>query len=409
MSGWDWGPRLVSCGIWKPVQLLQYRSRIKGFHVHNEPLANGAFRLRTETVVEGDGQPKIKFDSQTYQGDMDIVVDSPELWWPNGYGTPTLHQISASLESGHRITKSIGFRTIELSRAADNRGESFDFVVNGKKIWARGANWIPNDSFPSRVTDRDYKRQVETCQELNMNMLRVWGGGLYESDAFYDACDENGILVWQDFPYACSYYPDDDAACASADQEARYQIERLRERASLALWCGNNENLVLWESKWGGNEKSPTRFYGERIYNDVLPKAIADLDPQTPYVISSPSSAKLQTADTTGANEGQYGDQHYWDVWHGRGDWKYYTDSTARFASEFGFASSCSLSQWKLVISRPSEWQFDSATVRWHDKTGKPFETYSGYVMAHDTSARDAGGLGLHISTQPTGRLAQRN
>jgi len=257
MSGWDWGPRLVSCGIWKPVQLLQYRSRIKSFHVHTEPLANGAFRLRTETIVEGDDQPKVQFASQTYDGDLDIVVESPELWWPNGYGAPTLHEISAILESGHRVNKKIGFRTIELTREPDSQGESFDFVVNEKKIWARGANWIPNDSFPSRITDRDYKRQVETCQELNMNMLRVWGGGLYESDAFYDACDENGILVWQDFPYACSYYPDDDAACASADQEAHYQIERLRDRTSLALWCGNNENLVLWESQWGGKEKSP--------------------------------------------------------------------------------------------------------------------------------------------------------
>jgi beta-mannosidase len=380
MSGWDWGPRLVSSGIWKPVQLLDFSSRITSFTVHTEKVGEGRFRLWTETVVQGDEQAVVSFQDQTVTGELDVIVDDPDLWWPNGYGSQTLHSVSASLPSGQRIEKKVGFRTIELLREKDTFGESFAFVVNGKRIWVRGANWIPNDSFPSRMTDGDYAEQVRICSELNMNMLRVWGGGLYETEAFYDACDRHGLLVWQDFPYACSYYPDDEAACEVAAGEARYQVLRLRDRTCLAIWCGNNENLAMWEQKWGGAEKAPARYFGENIYNRALPAVVAELDPKRPYVVSSPTGS---TAGDTLSNDGGFGDQHFWEVWHGKGDWKFYADSKSRFASEFGFASSCSMAQWDKTLTKPTDWRFDSLPVRWHDKTGKPFDVFLGFVEEH--------------------------
>jgi beta-mannosidase len=380
MFGWDWGPRLVSCGIWKPVELIEYDSRILSFSIFQEKLESGSFRVWTETDSEGNGALHTKFGDHEQVGDLDITLENPMLWWPNGMGEQHLYEASASIE-GHQISKHVGLRTIDLVREEDKHGESFRFEVNGKRMWAKGANWIPNDSFPSRVSDQHYAEQIQQCAELNFNMLRVWGGGLYESDAFYDACDKRGILVWQDFPFACSYYPDDATAQAAITPEAEYQVRRLRDRTSLAMWCGNNENLQMWEQKWGSPGKMPPRYYGEHIYRKALPEIVSRLSPGTPFIESSPVSG-LPSSNNL-ANDGGIGDQHYWDVWHGRGDWKYYAESTGRFASEFGFASSCSPRQWASVMELSPGLKRDDPTVRWHDKTLKPFEVFSGLVALH--------------------------
>ncbi len=383
MSGWDWGPRLVSCGIWQPVQLIEYASRIVDFRVRQERLDDGRYRVWTETEIEGSGTLSTQFqDEATTAGELDIIIDDPRLWWPNGYGDQPLYEVRASLSAGHSLRKKIGLRTIELRREPDAFGESFSFFVNGREIWARGANWIPNDAFPSQITDQNYRDQVRVCKDLNMNMLRVWGGGLYESDEFYNACDREGILVWQDFPFACSYYPDDEAAQGAMRVEATYQIKRLRDRTCLALWCGNNENEQMWAQRWGDGELIPPRYYGDVIYGKVLPELISELCPGTGYIPTSPTGSDPNREDG-GPNDGGYGDQHYWDAWHGRGDWKYYAESTARFSSEFGFASSCSVEAWRIAgieaaISRPSD-----PDVRWHDRTRKPWETFRGFVELH--------------------------
>ena len=182
---------------------------------------------------------------------------------------------------------------MRLLEEPDGFGRSFEFEVNGKKLWAVGANWIPDDSFPARVSDAQTRRALERARDLGMNMLRVWGGGLYESDAFYDAADELGLLVWQDFAYACSYYPDDEASQVVARNEARAAITRLRHRASLALWCGNNENLTMYFDKWGGAAGHPPRYYGESIYDRVLPELVAELDSGRPYIPSSPLRGRI--------------------------------------------------------------------------------------------------------------------
>jgi beta-mannosidase len=382
MYGWDWGPRLVSCGIWQPVELLEFESRIVSFSVHQERQADGTFRIRTETAIDGPATFKTRFGDHEAQGDLDIRIDSPKLWWPNSLGEAHLYEASAEIP-GQKIQKNIGLRTIELVRENDHFGQSFRFRVNEKDLWSRGANWIPNDSFPSKVTREHYQSQIKLCHDLNFNMIRVWGGGLYELDPFYDYCDEFGILVWQDFPYGCCYYPDDEAAKTAARNEAEYQVARLRDRTSLALWCGNNENLTMWDQKWGGIEKSPPRYCGEVIFREVLPEVVERISPQIPYIESSPVSYWPPVEGGPQANEGGVGDQHYWDVWHGRGDWKYYVESTGRFVSEFGFASSCSSAQWQDVLDEVESASRRDATVRWHDKTLKPFEVFSGMVALH--------------------------
>lgn len=374
MSGWDWGPRLVSCGIWQPVSLLEFDARIVSFTVFQEPAGSG-FRVWSETRIEGDTTFETNFDGQVFTGDFDIKVEEPELWWPNGEGVAHLYQAHARLPNGHTIEKPVGLRTIRLCREPDDLGESFEFVVNGRRIFARGANWIPNDSFPSAISEEDYRSQIETCVALNMNMIRVWGGGLYESEAFYDACDELGILVWQDFPNACSYYPDGPDHRAEAAREADHHLRRLRGRTCLALWCGNNENDVMWQGKWGGEELSPPRYHGDSLYGETYAQSCAALDPNRPYIRSSP----------IGRHESNlaWGDEHYWDVWHGRGDWQHYAESVTRFSSEFGFASACGATCWLSAGIAPTESTPDDSPVRWHDKTNKPWDVFREMVELH--------------------------
>lgn len=383
MSGWDWGPRLVSCGIWQPVKLLEYASRITEFRVQQEPLADGKFRVWSTTTVEGTADWLTHFEGHpTFRGDFDVVVDQPELWWPNGYGGQPLYEAKAELSTGQTVTKRIGLRTIELRREADSYGESFSFFVNGREIWARGANWIPNDAFPSQISASDYREQVHTCKSLNMDMLRVWGGGLYESEAFYDACDSAGILVWQDFPFACSYYPDDNEFQERLSIEATHQVKRLRDRACLALWCGNNENEQMWDQRWGESDLVPPRYYGKVLFDELLASVVNELSPRTAYIPTSPTG-KNPNIENGSSNDGGYGDQHYWDAWHGRGDWKYYAESTARFSSEFGFASSCSEECWAQAGLDVHFKKPDDPIVRWHDRTRKPWDIFRGFVELH--------------------------
>lgn len=372
MSGWDWGPRLVSCGIWKPIRLIEFTNRIKRASFRQERLDDGRFRVWIETEVDGNAPVGGEFGSQRREpGEpLEFFVDDPKLWWPNREGDPYLYPARVFVAGGDEVRKFIGLREIRLVRDEDSFGRSFEFEVNGRRIWSRGANWVPNDSFLGRDGKAGIYSQVEVCQSLGMNMLRVWGGGVYESEDFYDACDRAGILVWQDFPYACMYYPDGPEEQKVAGSEARENILRLRDRTCLALWCGNNENLAMYEGSWGGSR--PPRYYGSNIYDKVLPEAIEKFDPGRDYIPTSP----LLPSDESNS------DSHYWDVWHGRGDWKFYLDSKTRFSSEFGFASSCSMPCWETVL-QAGDYEPRSVAVRWHDKTNKGVDTFEGYVSMH--------------------------
>ncbi|MBC8066442.1 MAG: glycoside hydrolase family 2 protein [Chlorobia bacterium] len=401
MSGWDWGPRLVSCGVWKPVKLVECQARIADVKVQAKAVAGSKFRLDIESSwsegsdyivlheIIADGQLVDRFHDD---GGCEIHIPAriPQA--------PIVAHVVTSLFDGtveegellDEVVTPIPTSSVQLLQEADEYGESFEFVLNGKKIWARGANWIPDHSFPSTVTRAQYRDRLEKAKDMGFNMLRVWGGGLYESDDFYELCDELGILVWQDFPFGCSYYPDTGAWLDEVRKEAEFHVKRLRNHPCLALWCGNNENEEMNYSKWGRSASHPPRYYGENFYNDVLPDAVARLDPKTSYIRTSPiGNAPVDdpvAVKQQGPNSGGYGDQHCWDVWHGRGDWKHYAESTGRFSSEYGFGSSCSLATWDKVLDEWAEdypFSMDDAVLKWHDKTRKGWETFVGYTKLH--------------------------
>jgi beta-mannosidase len=404
MFAWDWGPRLTSAGIWRGVSLIEFAARLLDVHVLQKHLPDGRVELRFASRVEGEGSvAHVVEGSDGALGEpvldgQSLIVERPALWWPAGLGRQALYRVESFLlppgAQGRgsiaqialdRREQRVGLRRVRLLRERDAQGESFEFEVNGAPLYAVGANWIPDSSFPSVVDRARILAQARRALDMNMNMLRVWGGGLYESDEFYSVCDELGLLVWQDFPFACSYVPDDEPEQAVLRREATANIERLRNHPSLVVWCGNNENLTMWHSKWGRPAPQPARYYGEKLYDGTLPELLRKLDPERAYVASSPIGGE-------NANDGDIGDQHYWDVWHGRGDWKHYQDSRARFASEFGFAGAPGFSVWRKMYPGDPEWSRRDARdpiARWHDKTGKGYDTFLGYVELHYPAARD--------------------
>jgi beta-mannosidase len=396
MHGWDWGPRLISAGIWRPVALVEYAGRLTDVLVEQAHREDGTVELKLWS--ESDGQGEVSHELDGVQGsfhDGEVVrLERPALWWPAGLGPQNLLTLTtrlvvrdatgAATVLDERTTR-IGLRRLRLVREPDQHGESFEFEVNGQRMYAFGANFIPGDSFPARVTRERLRAELVRARDLNMNMLRVWGGGFYESDDFYELCDELGLCVWQDFPYACSYYPEDPDTLKAARREARENVRRLRSHASLLLWCGNNENRTMFESGWDDPARHPARYFGEKIYEGVLPQVLAELDPARPYIPTSPWGGAV-------SNGGGTGDQHYWDVWHGRGDWKHYADSTARFASEFGFAAAPAARAWQRIFpdsAQPMAHPVRHPAARWHDKTMKGYETFIGFVELHYPPSND--------------------
>jgi beta-mannosidase len=408
MFGWDWGPRLVSAGLWQPVALLEHGGRLLDVRCRQRHLPGGDVELTVTSEHEEAGEPlqAVHFlegrDAPLRDGET-VRLERPERWSPTGHGAQRLHRLetllvpagaedraAAERAARDRRTVRLGFREVELRQEPDAAGSSFELLVNGRPVWCVGASWIPDHSLPSAVSPQRLRAQLLRARGMNMNMLRVWGGGLYESEAFYDACDELGLLVWQDFAYACSYYPDDEAALEAAGREARAAVRRLRHHPSLALWCGNNENQVMFQDKWEDPARHPPRLYGEAIYQRVLPAVLADEDPDRPYVPGSPMGT---APGGTRINAGGAGDQHCWDVWHGRGDWVFYSESTARFCSEFGFASAPGQAALRRMFAGgepdPLRLPADDRVARWHDKTLKPLATFRALVELHYPAAHD--------------------
>lgn len=391
--GWDWGPRLVSCGIWKPVELLTFEARIVECFPYFRSTNEGEYELAIDWKIEG--QPNTTYSlnivSLDTQQSVEITCDeegrsSGELVYsrmpmsavPLGQKQAVVGELHS--EGGQSLDKFqtfCGAPQFRLVQNADEIGESFQFVDvdTGIPLFAFGANWIPDSIFPSQITDEQIEARVQQAAAMGMNMLRVWGGGLYESDAFYEACLKKNILVWQDFPFACSYTPDDAAAQNRVTMQAAHQIKRLRRWPNLVLWCGNNENDVMVADGWGGKENQPNCYHGDKIYGEILPSLVAALDPLRNYLRSSPTGGEHP-------NSNSFGDQHFWEVWHGRGDWTYYAESNARFCSEFGFASAASLHAWNSVIALEHA-PLESPAFHWHDKTLKPWSRFQEMVEYH--------------------------
>ena len=357
--GWDWGPVFVTCGIWKPAYISAWdKARISDVFIEQKKVTpqkagaqiqvtvnaskNGAGKLEIFRNSKPVASEKISLSAGKNVFTLTDTIANPKLWWPNGTGTPYLYNYKAVVSyKGKSIdskTVKTGFRTIEIVQQPDSAGTSFFFKVNGVPVFAKGANYIPPDNFMPRVTDDKYRQIITDAKKANMNMLRVWGGGTYEKNLFYELCDENGIMVWQDFMFACNMTPGDSAFLENVKTEARENVTRLRNHPSIALWCGNNEVDEAWHN-WGWQKSNHYSASDSaklwqaylNIFEKILPQIVEEYTPGTFYWPSSPSIGWGHKEAFT------RGDAHYWEVWWGKKPFSYYEKKIGRFMSEYGF------------------------------------------------------------------------
>lgn len=370
--GWDWGPDLQTAGIWKPARLERWRvARLAGVRPLAAVTDEGAGRLTVHADVERSGlgaageltvtvtvaghTAAVAVPADADTATVTVEVPDAALWWPVGHGDQPLYDVAVTLAAGDAeldsFERRVGFRTITVDTAPDAWGTPFTFVVNGRPIFVKGANWIPDDHFLTRITRERLARRVDQAVGAHMNMLRVWGGGIYETEDFYDLCDERGVLVWQDFPLACSTYAEEPELWAEFEAEARENVARLTPHPSLALWNGGNENLWGYMD-WGWQEELNGATWGLGYYTDLFPRVIAELDPDRPYADGSPYSPGHHPTEVH-PNDQDHGTRHEWEVWN-RVDYTAYRDHTPRFCSEFGFQGPptwATLTDW--VTERP--------------------------------------------------------
>lgn len=349
MFGWDWGPRLPDAGLWRPVKLLGIeKARVDSVYVtqkhedgkvtlHFDVDANvydrEALMGYTVLITDPDGKETLCKGSPE-----EIVIERPQLWWPNGFGAQPLYTVEVRLYAGGKQVdawkKRIGLRTLTMHIEKDAYGESFAHEVNGVQVFAMGADYIPEDSIFPRINEARTRELLRQCKEAHFNTIRVWGGGYYPDDWFYDACDEMGLMVWQDFLFACAVYNLTDEFEDNIRAEFADNIKRLRHHASLALWCGNNEmEMFVERGLWVKTPIQKSDYV--KMYEYILPKVLKELDPQTFYWPASPSSG----GGFDDPNGFDRGDVHYWDVWHGNVPFTDYRRYYFRYLSEFGFQS----------------------------------------------------------------------
>ncbi|NJP40537.1 glycoside hydrolase family 2 protein [Oscillospiraceae bacterium HV4-5-C5C] len=344
MFGWDWGPRLPDEGIWRSIYLLgDEGGKIEDLHIRQSH-QDGQVWLNCALLCRGPAENHLRLSLLTPRGKRlamepqeDFCVPEPELWWPNGLGEQPLYTVVAELlaPDGRLLdqkTLRIGLRQLTVRREKDQYGESFTQCCNGVPYFAMGADYIPEDNLLSRVTPARTRQLLEQCKEANFNSIRVWGGGYYPDDFFYDICDESGLVVWQDFMFACANYHLTEAFEASIKAEFRDNIRRLRHHASLGLWCGNNE-MEMFQAQGAYDGTYKTRSDYIRMFEHILPEMLRELDPDTFYWPASPSSGGGFDAP----NDPNRGDVHYWDVWHGSQPYTAYRSFFFRYVSEFGF------------------------------------------------------------------------
>lgn len=403
--GWDWGPRLVTSGIWRPIIIEAHDSvRLRDVYVLTRSASSDIARLdaTVELAADETGRVEVELfldDKLVKEEAIDLqagitsklltfTVKNPSLWWSNGLGKPYLYAFKTVVKKGNKVVDEhstrVGIRTVELVHQRDSLGRTFYFKLNGIPVFMKGANFIPIDNFPSRVADSRYAEVIRSATEANMNMLRVWGGGIYENDVFYKLCDENGILVWQDFMFACALYPAHDAFLENVRREATDNVRRLRNHPCIALWCGNNEIHTAWHS-WGWKpdfEKQSPRL-AEKLWDDydtlfhkLLAKVVIDNDGQRFYWPSSPMASLGEKAGDLNS-----GDIHYWDVWHFAKPFEEYSSNVGRFMSEYGFQSFPAISSVKRY-TQPSDHSIDSEVMMSHQRHPRGNElikTYLGY------------------------------
>ena len=411
--GWDWGPRFVTSGIWRPVHLRAWSgARIDDLHIVQDSLSSDEAKLAARFEIMSDAGGAAMVDIQGADGitakqavtlkpgrnliDLPVTVAKPKLWWSNGLGDAHLYTLTGRLVAGAATdvrTLRIGLRTVRVVQTPDADGASFYVELNGVPVFMKGASYIPNDSFLPRVTTEVYERVVQSAVDTHMNMLRVWGGGVYEDDRLYDLCDEKGILVWQEFAFACSMYPNDKALLDNIRAEAEDNVRRLRNHACLALWCGNNEIDTAWENDvpnggwgWKQNYTQPQRdemwAAYKAIFHEILPQTLARLDPQRFYWPSSPLGAwdghDVKHADLGAAR--QTGDIHYWDVWWGQKPFSDYRTHIGRFMTEYGFQSFPELRTVETYAT-PADYDIFSDVMKSHQRSSIGNGTIKNYMQ----------------------------
>ncbi len=405
--GWDWGPRFVTNGIQGKVYLESYNQiKINDLNIKQVSLADSAARLQAIVEVEALDTVQcelfLNFDQQTLTKSIrldkgsnlvvfECTVKNPKRWWTNGLGDQFRYEFSLLVKILDQLvdtkTVSTGLRTIELVTDKDDAGETFYFKLNGVPVFMKGANYIPQESFYGRLTDDTYRNLIDQAKHANMNMLRVWGGGLYERDYFYEYCDQAGILVWQDFMYACAMYPADDAMLRNIEQESIEQIKRLRNHPSIALWCGNNEIAEAWnhwgwkQSFLGSRKKRIERDYAQ-IFQKTLPNLVARYGNGIAYWESSPKFGRGNPLSIS------QGDAHYWGVWHDIEPFEKFEEKVPRFMSEFGFQSFPSM---KTIASftEVNDRKIDSDAMLNHQKHPRGNALVKEYMMRDYRQPKD--------------------
>ena len=384
--GWDWGPSLVTSGLWKSVFLVGYEE----FYLEEAMISNitcnkNLAKLKIElsipskvnisvTILLSEKKYSINkiinFSLKKGQNYIqeELLVENPDLWWPTGHGEQPLYSFKIEVSSGkNRIEKNkkIGIRKVFIKREVDAKGKSFEIYVNDVPIFSKGANWIPADSFTTRLDRNDYEKLIIAARDANMNTLRIWGGGIYEPDIFYELCDQYGIMVWQDFMFACSMYPADKDFLLSVEKEVRFQVSRLKSYSCIILWCGNNEIASGWLS-WGWKEELPSKVYDdyETLFHQLLPDLCNELDPSRLYWPSSPGhDLQLPKEDQIYGS----GDNHYWGVWHSGEPFEAFEQNVGRFMSEYGMQSFPS-NKTIDSFATGKEKKIDSEVMNFHQK-----------------------------------------
>ena len=387
--GWDWAPKMVSCGIWRPVKLVSYeKAAVRDVFIKTKLYGKSA-EVTADVEMESFSDKPLKLILGIFiNGKIEKVivtakkginkfkiarkVENPRLWWPRGSGEPNMYDFKLEVKDSEKLLDRyetrFGIREVKLLQEKlplPEGGKSFTLEINGKKIFCKGANWVPLDCIFARITKEKYRKTVELAAGANFNMFRVWGGGIYEDDEFYNACDDNGIMVWQDFIFACAMYPDDDKGfCEELKSETEKAVKRLRNHPGLVLWCGNNENNEAYDERWIGNKKDKKRvFYGKKVYHEILPEACAKYDGTRPYRPGSPYGGES-------ANSDYEGDMHAWNVGlHGgpigRIDYRNFENVRGRFISEYGLMSMPNLESVKKYLP-VKEMSVDSKAFKFH-------------------------------------------
>ncbi len=409
--GWDWGPRLVTSGIWRPITLRSWNShRIENLFIKQHSINEKASLSATIELIA---------DQETKTADVEITVDgnliktaavnvvkgentiavpfdieNPKLWWPNGMGDQVLYDVAVKVTANSytdTASHKIGLRTVELVQEPDSIGSSFYFKVNGHPVFMKGANYIPQDVFLTRTTPSNYKHILNSAKTANMNMIRVWGGGIYETEEFYELCDEMGLLVWQDFMFACAMFPGDKDFLENVKQEAIDNVKRLRNHTSIALWCGNNEILSAWEN-WGWKDKVTAKQ--SKNVADTIWKAYDDLFHKVlPEVVKAHDSSRAYWPSSPGSEFGkkesfEKGDAHYWNVWWGKQPFENYNTAVPRFMSEYGFQSFPEFSSVKKYTLE-EDYDVYSEVMKSHQRSSIGNKTIEDYMLRHYHKPKD--------------------